>query len=979
MNIYVLIILCCALSLLISYLYHNSNDNYKIINKLSNIFLQLNKHVEIFKSNYIVVPSSIISLNHTGFYSFQQYLMKQGIQLPHNISFDFDYHIVNEYFEHINSIVIPDYFNKTITTTSSIAGRMTFLDYINSTNRMKLLEYINHTSSNINLQDYFNTTSLHLRGYYDASLDLQDYYYKAAQNFSLHRAFNTSVSSSSSLSYLQLHDILNSTENNINEYILDYIMHANNHRIDSASTTKMNKKITATTSTTTTTALLSDKLEEKINKFQWIFYLKMNPDILAKGMITTYELALEHYIQKGYKQRRWCNVNEQPSEYACLLGKDVIPLQLFLKRCNYQQNIIIKNKLRSIIQQLHNNSSISSSRSKKQTDNQIMKDQISGDNNSIDNNNNNNNNNSSSSSSTSSDINNSNNNHSSLQQKLKVFDYKFYLKMNPDLTKAGILTKQRAIEHYKKSGYHRNRWSNSHEKPSLEACARVRKFLEAKEFLLYCNLFSTSSISTTNTTTTSSTTLSSLLPSATTTSSSSSSSTSSSSYNVTDNTNKEIKDPITINPIFPLDVMKAKIENLIQQKLSSDSNNSSSIMSNSSVDIIDSKPTTTSTTITTTTPVLLNASIIKATSLNEKTITTTNVSDSNTVTDNHIVVVENIHPTTKNTTEILTFIDDSMAVPIPSNWTLQMSKSNNSNNHHTGIFDWRFYLKFNPDLSLAGITTEIQAKKHYYKYGSMEGRWSNAYELPTESACIRMIDFVPIEEFSKYCTYSIFDRETLQKRMNHRLSTFDWEFYLKYNPDLISLKLITQQHAIAHYKRYGFYERRWSCYEELPSLSACIRAKSILTTDEFINKCSIDNNDHNNSNSNSNSSKNSYNKNNVGLFKTNNLTTPIVNNEIITKTSIRVDNYNNTAAEKVDNTNVQTINKGKGINNELPTNLQTLSVNDVTIKVDNSTINKRDVITKHENVTTVVNKEVTIAEDVSITKEVGEEVGVVKN
>ena len=371
LNIYVCIILICGLSLFVSYLYNNSNDNYKIINKLSHLFLQLNKHVEIFKSNYIVVPASMMSLNNTGFYSFQQYLMKQGIQLPQNISFDLDYHIVNEYFEHIN--IVPDYFNKT-------TGRMSFLNYINSTNRMKLLEYINNTSSNVNLIEYFNTTSLNLRGYYDASLDLQDYYFKAAKNFSLHSTFiNTSASSSSSLSYSQLHEMLNSTESNINEYILEYIMHANNHRIDSASKATM-KKLTS--------PILSDKLEEKISQFQWIFYLKMNPDILSKGLITTYELALEHYIQKGYKQRRWSNPTEQPSEYACLLGKDVIPAQLFLKRCNYQKNVIIKNKLHSIFHQLHNSRS-----SKAESDNHSMNSSINSNSSSIMNSNNNINNN----------------------------------------------------------------------------------------------------------------------------------------------------------------------------------------------------------------------------------------------------------------------------------------------------------------------------------------------------------------------------------------------------------------------------------------------------------------------------------------------------------------------------------------------------------------------------------------------------------
>lgn len=42
-------------------------------------------------------------------------------------------------------------------------------------------------------------------------------------------------------------------------------------------------------------------------------------------------------------------------------------------------------------------------------------------------------------------------------------------------------------------------------------------------------------------------------------------------------------------------------------------------------------------------------------------------------------------------------------------------------------FDWKFYLKNNPDLGKAGITTEQQANNHWNQYGKQEGR------LPNES------------------------------------------------------------------------------------------------------------------------------------------------------------------------------------------------------------------------------------------------------
>ena len=37
-------------------------------------------------------------------------------------------------------------------------------------------------------------------------------------------------------------------------------------------------------------------------------------------------------------------------------------------------------------------------------------------------------------------------------------------------------------------------------------------------------------------------------------------------------------------------------------------------------------------------------------------------------------------------------------------------------------FDWKFYLKQNPDLAKNGITTQMQALAHWAKYGFKEGR-----------------------------------------------------------------------------------------------------------------------------------------------------------------------------------------------------------------------------------------------------------------
>ena len=69
------------------------------------------------------------------------------------------------------------------------------------------------------------------------------------------------------------------------------------------------------------------------------------------------------------------------------------------------------------------------------------------------------------------------------------------------------------------------------------------------------------------------------------------------------------------------------------------------------------------------------------------------------------------------------------------------------------------------------------------------------------------------------------------------LSMFDWEFYLKFNPDL-AVSISTKQQAIDHYINYGYYEKRWSSSQERPSLSACTRAREIIAfIPKYLEQC----------------------------------------------------------------------------------------------------------------------------------------------
>lgn len=207
-------------------------------------------------------------------------------------------------------------------------------------------------------------------------------------------------------------------------------------------------------------------------------------------------------------------------------------------------------------------------------------------------------------------------------------------------------------------------------------------------------------------------------------------------------------------------------------------------------------------------------------------------------------------------------------------------------------FDWIFYLKYNPDLSYVGIYTKKQAIQHFIKSGYTEKRWSSPFEIPTSVACIHgkaIIDLNP--DFSTYCsdqpkipieidgvssnsTFSIeksledsmkdFDWRFYvryysdlytanittevdaiahfvnsgyqEKRLGNimdinfkrKLKNFDWRFYLKMNPDLVSAGVITAAQALDNYQYFGYQEGRWSSPKERPSLPACIRANAIV-------------------------------------------------------------------------------------------------------------------------------------------------------
>ena len=159
------------------------------------------------------------------------------------------------------------------------------------------------------------------------------------------------------------------------------------------------------------------------------------------------------------------------------------------------------------------------------------------------------------------------------------------------------------------------------------------------------------------------------------------------------------------------------------------------------------------------------------------------------------------------------------------------------------LFDWSFYLKYNPDLKAAGVENEEQATQHYIKFGYHEKRWSNPKEKPTLSSCLHAKEIVVLNpEYATYCNFHLHmfqqssrndssssnnNNKFIDNKLTHSLTLFNWEFYLKFNPDLAVI-ITTKQQALEHYINYGYYENRWSSPKEQPSVSACTRAKEII-------------------------------------------------------------------------------------------------------------------------------------------------------
>lgn len=94
-------------------------------------------------------------------------------------------------------------------------------------------------------------------------------------------------------------------------------------------------------------------------------------------------------------------------------------------------------------------------------------------------------------------------------------------------------------------------------------------------------------------------------------------------------------------------------------------------------------------------------------------------------------------------------------------------------------FDWKAYLKYNKDLSFSNIDTEAACKRHYQKWGYSENRIYSEHEYNIRK---KTSNGIPID--------------------------FDWQIYLRKNPDLHKHKIDTEYKCKQHYLKCGIRENR---------------------------------------------------------------------------------------------------------------------------------------------------------------------------
>jgi hypothetical protein len=131
------------------------------------------------------------------------------------------------------------------------------------------------------------------------------------------------------------------------------------------------------------------------------------------------------------------------------------------------------------------------------------------------------------------------------------------------------------------------------------------------------------------------------------------------------------------------------------------------------------------------------------------------------------------------------------------------------------IFNWQYYLSVNPDLRVAGLITQAQARQHWYNTGLAEGReGSVGYKGTTYVA--RYADLTATfttNNFIKGADHYLTTFNTEDRRAGRvdvlSSAVFDGNYYLnRYRTEFAAAGITTAKRASQHWLEFGIYEGR---------------------------------------------------------------------------------------------------------------------------------------------------------------------------
>jgi len=129
-------------------------------------------------------------------------------------------------------------------------------------------------------------------------------------------------------------------------------------------------------------------------------------------------------------------------------------------------------------------------------------------------------------------------------------------------------------------------------------------------------------------------------------------------------------------------------------------------------------------------------------------------------------------------------------------------------------FNWEIYLALNDDLRTAGIITQKKLLSHWRRFGINEKR-SHAIEqvnpdynwVEYKNSNIEL-NFKNKSECDLHWVNNVLRKNNNEINKESIVLSFNWKIYMAINSDIMASGIMTEQKAIAHFKKFGKAENR---------------------------------------------------------------------------------------------------------------------------------------------------------------------------